>query len=181
MIIKGFANRLARCHCPLYEFLPAVVKKDQWSAFFFSVGNRFSWTTSSYYCWWKSKNTNHDCCSNCGTEYNSFMDKVSDTCQRKKCDRAKLFSRKESGHVWNFAILIFKSNMLPIFQQLRANKIWCTYWLNGRAWWENIWLKVVILELSAVRINGQPLNSHIKFVILLTVNHTILIMLVQRI
>ena len=118
---------------------------------FFSVGNRFSWTTSSYYCWWKSKNTNHDCCSNCGTKYNCFMDKVSDTCQRKKCDRAKLFSRKESGHVWNFAILIFKSNMLPIIQQLRANKIWCTYWLNGRAWWENIWLKVVILELSAVR------------------------------
>ena len=35
------------------------------------------------------------------------MDEVSDTCQRKKCDRAKLFSRKESGHVWNFAILIF--------------------------------------------------------------------------
>ena len=139
--------------------------------FFFSVGNRFSWTTSSYYCWWKSKNTNHDCCSNCGTEYNSFMDEVSDTCRRKKCDRAKLFSRKESGHVWNFAILIFKSNMLPIIQQLRANKIWCTYWLNGRAWWENIWLKVVILELSAVRSMVNPLTprSNLLFSLLPTI------------
>ena len=139
--------------------------------FFFSVGNRFSWTTSSYYCWWKSKNTNHDCCSNCGTEYNSFMDEVSDTCRRKKCDRAKLFSRKESGHVWNFSILIFKSNMLPIIQQLRANKIWCTYWLNGRAWWENIWLRVVILELSAVRSMVNPLTprSNLLFSLLPTI------------
>ena len=55
-------------------------------------------------------------------------------------------------------------------------------WTEGLS---TIWLTVLCSFTSpfphTILLSTQPFNSQVKFVILLTVNHTIIIMLVQRI